>query len=42
MTSLERAIMIWESGSPIPLYLAVELMSQGFDVEALEAEYMAY
>lgn len=42
MSSLDRAIIIWESGSPIPLYLAIELMAEGFDVEALEAEYMAY
>lgn len=41
MTALERAIAYWEEGLPIPLDLAVELMAEGYDVEALEAKYMS-
>jgi len=37
--TLERAIEQWERGNTIPLTLAIELMAEGFDVEALEAEY---
>lgn len=40
MSLLERAILIWEEGEPIPLDLAAELMAEGYDVETLEAKHM--
>jgi hypothetical protein len=41
METLELAKTYWEQGEPLPLDLAVELMAQGFDVEALEQHYYA-
>ena len=41
MTALELAIAYWEEGLPIPLDLAVKLMGEGYDVEALEDEHMS-
>lgn len=40
MTSLEKAITYWEQGEPIPLDLAVQLMSEGLDVESLEEQHL--
>jgi len=37
---LRLAILIWRSGRPISLDLAVSLMELGYDVERLEARYL--
>lgn len=40
-SALGRAIAYyWQSGSYIPLELAAELMSEGYDVGSLEARYL--
>jgi hypothetical protein len=41
MSAIETAILIWQEGEPIPMDLAVELMAEGYDVEALEEQYMS-
>lgn len=41
MSLIEQALLHWEEGLPIPLDLAVELMAEGYDVEALEAEHLS-
>ena len=40
MEALEQAKLIWSEGEPIPLDLAFELMSLGYDVETLESKYL--
>lgn len=37
--ALETAVALWTAGEEIPLDLAVELMMEGYDVEALEAAH---
>lgn len=39
MSALEKAIAYWSEDMPIPLDLAMELMGEGYDVEALEDFY---
>lgn len=39
-TELQTAIVAWTSGNPIPLDLAADLMGLGYDVTALEAQYL--
>lgn len=39
MSNLAQAQIIWQSGYPIPLYLAVALANEGYDVQALEERY---
>lgn len=39
LTALDRAIVYIEEDHELPLDLAVELMEQGFDIEALTDEY---
>jgi len=37
---LRKAILIWRSGRPISLCLAVSLMELGYDVDRLETRYL--
>ena len=39
-SALGKAIAYWRSGRLIPLTLATELMTDGYDVGALEAHYL--
>jgi len=39
MSALQQAIEYWSEDMPIPLDLAMELASEGYDVEALEDFY---
>lgn len=39
---LQQAIEQWESGRPIPLTLATDLMQKGYDVVSLEERYVRY
>ncbi|WP_018868301.1 MULTISPECIES: hypothetical protein [unclassified Thioalkalivibrio] len=39
MTLLEIAETYWSEGEPLPLDIAMRLMAEGYDVEALEAEH---
>lgn len=38
-SALAKAIFIWESGRDISLNLAVQLMSEGYDLPSLESHY---
>lgn len=38
--TLELALTYWEEGEPLPLDLFAELLAQGYDVEALEAQHL--
>jgi len=40
MSNFAKALVYWNEGYPIPLDLAVALMAEGYDVQALEDEYM--
>lgn len=40
LTPFERATLTWRLGFPIPVDLATTLMSQGYDVPTLEAQYL--
>jgi hypothetical protein len=40
LTPLDLAKLTWRLGYPIPLDLAADLMAEGLDVAALEAEYL--
>lgn len=40
MNALETAILFWSEGTPPPMDVVVELMAQGYDVQALEDQYM--
>lgn len=39
MNAFNRALEYWANDEPLPLDLAVELMTEGYDVESLEAEH---
>ena len=39
-SALGKAIAYWRSGRLIPMTLAVELMADGYDVGALEAQHL--
>jgi hypothetical protein len=39
VTPLDRAIDQWSHGNRIPLDLAAELIEEGYNVAALEAQY---
>jgi|GEM_PF-2646079 hypothetical protein len=39
MSALQQAIEYWTEDMPIPVDLAMELASEGYDVEALEDFY---
>ena len=38
--ALQTAITIWQSGEPIPLDLAAELIEEGLDVASLQEQYL--
>lgn len=40
MKHLAAAKYIWRRGNPIPVDLAMRLAGQGYDVHALEQEYL--
>lgn len=40
-SALGKAIAYWRSGKLIPLTLATELLSEGYDVGTLEAQHLA-
>lgn len=40
VSALGRAIAYWTNGSNIPLTVASELIEQGYDVGALERQYL--
>ena len=39
-SALGKAVAYWRSGRIIPMMLAVELMSKGYDVGVLEAQHL--
>ena len=39
-SALGKAIAYWRSGRLIPMTLAVDLMGEGYDVGALEAQHL--